>query len=265
MNTKRALVLVFSFALLTAGCGGGGGNEFSLPEGAGGGAVPTGPAYDAATATATISGSIMFEGDVPEMQRIQMSADPRCIEANPSGASSQEVLVTDDSKLQNTMIFIRSGHDAGVFYAPPTTPFVLDQQACGYRPHVFTVMANQDITIRNSDPTLHNIHAFPMVNMQINVGQAVQGMENIESFTLAEGPFAIRCDVHRWMNSYTAVFDHPFHTTSADTGDYGLSVPPGTYEVVAWHEKYGEMVSTVTVGDGETGELNFTFSEADAG
>jgi len=263
MNTKGALVLVFSFALLVAGCGGGGGNEFALPEGAGSGGASSGPPYDPSTATASISGSIMFEGEAPTMPPIQMAADPYCQMEN-SGATSQEVLVTDDSKLQNVMLFVRSGFDTGLAYATPATPVVLDQQGCRYDPHVFTMMTNQDITFRNSDMTLHNIHAFPMINMQINVGQAVQGMESVRSFELAEGPFAIRCDVHRWMNSYTAVFNHPFHTTSAGTGDFELSLPPGTYEVVAWHEKYGEMVSEVTVGDGEAAELNFTFSEGAA-
>lgn len=261
MNTKGALVLVFSFALLAAGCGGGG-DEFQLPAGAGSG-VATGPAYDASTATATISGSILFEGEAPVMPRIQMAADPYC-EMTAAGAMSQEVMVTDDSKLQNVMVFLRSGYDTGVSYPPPATPQVIDQTGCHYEPHVFTVMANQPITIRNSDMTLHNIHAFPMVNMQINIGQARQGMESMESFTLAEGPFAIRCDVHRWMNSFTAVFDHPFHTTSADTGDYSIGVPPGTYEVVAWHEKYGEMVQSVTVAAGETAGLNFIFAEGTA-
>jgi plastocyanin len=262
MNTKGTIAIAFALSLVLAGCGGGGGDEFQLPAGAGAGA-PSGPAYDPSTATATISGSILFEGEAPTMPRIQMAADPYCQGAAPE-ATSQEVLVTADGRLQNVMVFLRSGYDTGVSYPAPTAPLLIDQQGCRYRPHVFTVMSNQPITIRNSDMTLHNIHAFPMINMQINIGQAVQGMENSESFALAEGPFAIRCDVHRWMNSFTAVFDHPFHTTSADTGDYGISVPPGTYEIVAWHEKYGEMTGSVTVADGETSEFNFTFSEGTA-
>lgn len=261
MNSKRAIVFVFALVLSVAGCGGGG-DEFQLPAGAGSG-IPSGPAYDASTATATISGSIMFEGEPPQMPLIQMAADPYCLDV-AAGTTGQEVLVTGDGKLQNVMVFLRSGYDTGVAYASPATPFVIDQQGCRYTPHVFTVMTNQNITIRNSDMTLHNIHAFPMVNMEINIGQPVQNMESTESFAVAEGPFAIRCDVHRWMNSYTAVFDHPFHTTSTDTGDYGIDVPPGTYEVVAWHEKYGEDVQTITVVDGETVELNFTFSETAA-
>jgi hypothetical protein len=98
-----------------------------------------------------------------------------------------------------------------------------------------------------------------MENMQINIGQPRPGMENMASFTISEGPFRIACDVHRWMVSYTAVFSHPFHTTTMDTGDYAISVPPGTYEVVTWHERYGEQVQQVTVAAGETAELDYTY------
>jgi hypothetical protein len=62
------------------------------------------------------------------------------------------------------------------------------------------------------------------------------------------------------MSAFAGVFDHPFHTTSAATGTYSISVPPGTYEIMTWHEEYGEMGTSVTVSDGETVDLDFTYS-----
>ena len=76
MNTKRIMVLIFSVTVLVAGCGGGSDDVLVI----GGGGAATGPAFDSSTATATISGSIMFDGDVPEMPRIQMAADPYCLD-----------------------------------------------------------------------------------------------------------------------------------------------------------------------------------------
>ena len=58
-----------------------------------------------------------------------------------------------------------------------------------------------------------------------------------------------------------SVFDHPFHATSGDSGTFELHLPPGTYEMVAWHEKYGAQVSAIELVDGETLELDFTFEE----
>ena len=260
MHEKKTLFLVLSMmVLIVAGCGGGGDDSGLPPAPVGGGGG--GPAYDASTATAAVSGSIMFEGEAPEMSLIQMAADPFCQE-NFSGARSKEVVVTEDSQLAHVILYVRSGHE-GVSYSVPTQAALIDQNGCSYEPHAFTMMSGQSLTIRNSDATLHNIHAWAEVNTAFNIGQPVQNMETMQVFAQPEMPLPMRCDVHRWMEAFIGVFDHPFHTTSGEAGSYSLDLPPGTYEVVAWHERYGEQVSTVTVADGETAELDFTFS-ADA-
>jgi hypothetical protein len=39
-------------------------------------------------------------------------------------------------------------------------------------------------------------------------------------------------------------------------------LPPGEYEIEAWHEKYGTSVQKVTVGAKETKTIEFTFKGA---
>jgi hypothetical protein len=257
MRSHKILATILATAcLVAAGCGGG--DEFTLPPATGGGGTGGGPAYDPSTATGTITGSIFFEGTPPEMARIAVN-DPAC---NPNvELRNQAVLVTGDSKLQNVIVYVDSGHE-GVSYPVPTTPIVLDQLNCRYDPHVFTMVASQPLLIRNSDPAAHNVHAFPEVNMVFNFAQPRQGLEATETFAIPEymPPIPIRCDVHRWMNSFAGVFDHPFHTTSAATGTYSIDVPPGTYQIMTWHEEYGEMSSTVEVAPDATVELDFTYS-----
>jgi plastocyanin len=260
MHKSKLVLSILSVLVILAGCGGGD-DSSGLPPAPSGGAAGGGASYDPASATGTISGNIMFEGEVPAAARIQMAADPFC-QSHSEGATSQEVLVTEDSKLQNVILYVRSGHEDAT-YPVPSEPVVIDQENCVYSPHVFTMMASQELSITNSDTTLHNIHAWAEVNTPFNIGQPVQGMETKKTFDQPEMPLPIRCDVHRWMNSFVGVFDHPFHTTSGDTGNYELKLPPGTYEIVAWHEKYGEQVSTVEVADNATAELNFSFTEGE--
>jgi hypothetical protein len=247
---------------LAAACGGGNDNTLSLPPAPGGGAAPGGPAFDMSTATATVSGKITFEGTPPAPQRIQMNADPYCAQnATPETSTSEEVRVSDGG-LENVIIYVRNA-PAGSF-AAPAQPVVLDQKGCHYTPHVFTLMAGQPLQVRNSDMTLHNVHVWAMTNTPVNIGQAVQGMTNNIALDKAEMPVPIRCDVHRWMNSFAGVFTHPFHTVSGAGGAYSLKLPPGSYEVVAWHEKYGEKTQMVQVGANETKDPGFSFSAAAA-
>jgi hypothetical protein len=42
---------------------------------------------------------------------------------------------------------------------------------------------------------------------------------------------------HVWMNAEAIVAPHPYYTVTDETGKFVLTgVPPGQYEVVAWHE-----------------------------
>ncbi len=37
------------------------------------------------------------------------------------------------------------------------------------------------------------------------------------------------------------------------------NLPPGSYTIEAWHEKYGVMEQMITIGENETKTLEFTF------
>ena len=148
-------------------------------------------------------------------------------------------------------------------YPAPSNPVEIDQHDCHYVPHVFTIQTNQPLKIKNSDATLHNIHAWAEKNMPFNIGQPVQNMETQKTFTTEEVPLPIRCDVHKWMGAFVGVFPHPYHTVSKSGGAFELKLPAGSYEVVAWHEKYGQQSGMVTVADNGKAELNFAF-KADA-
>jgi hypothetical protein len=122
-------------------------------------------------------------------------------------------------------------------------------------------MVGQKLTVKNSDDTFHNVHGMPQANPGFNIGQPVIGAANTLTFSQPEAPFKVGCDLHGWMGAWVAVFDHPFHTTSGDTGMYELKLPPGKYEIAAWHERYGEKTANIELADKSETQLNFTFQE----
>lgn len=256
MQKRILIVCSLSLLLVLAACGGGG-SDSSVPPAAGGGAdgAASGPAAPAATAS--VAGKISFEGAVPAPTKIQMSADPFCAK-NSKDPMTSEVKVTDGG-LENVIIYVSSPVTGS--FPTPTESVEIDQNGCHYVPHVFTIMVGQNLKIKNSDETLHNIHAFAEVNQQFNVGQPVKGMTNETKFDKAEMPLPFKCDVHKWMSSFAGVFTHPYHTVSKGGGAYEIKLPPGTYEVTAWHEKYAPIKQTIEVKDGKA-DLNFTFKAA---
>lgn len=253
---KRALFicsLVLVLALAVA-CGGGGEQTTNLPPAGPGGAAA--PAANVPAATATLSGKIVFDGTPPPNEKIQMSADPYC--ASHSQMPMTETVEVSDGGLQNVIVYVKSGVP-NVTFPVPTQAVEIDQKDCHYIPHVFTIQVGQPLVIKNNDATLHNIHAWAEKNTPFNIGQPVQNMQTTKMFTTEEMPLPIRCDVHKWMSAYAGVFSHPYHTVSKQGGMWEIKVPPGNYEIAAWHEKYGMQTQMIQVQDSETKDVSFTF------
>jgi hypothetical protein len=85
-------------------------------------------------------------------------------------------------------------------------------------------------------------------------------MKTDHTFTKKEVMVPFKCDVHGWMNAYVGVLDHPYFATTGGDGAFALNkLPPGTYTIEAWHEKFGTQTQSVTVGPKESKEITFTF------
>lgn len=207
---------------------------------------------------ATINGTVKFEGAAPASATIQMGADPYCQSQHSAPVKDEEVVVGPAGELANVIVWVKNAPGS---YPAPSTPAQIDQKGCRYIPHVTAVQAGQPIEIRNSDSTMHNVHAMPQVNSAFNLGQPVAGAVATKRFDKVEPvPFRIKCDVHGWMKSYMVVLPHPFHGVSQMNGTFTIAnLPPGNYTLVAWHEKYGQQEQQVTVGAKEQKAVAFTF------
>jgi plastocyanin len=200
---------------------------------------------------------VKFEGTPAQTATLQMGADPYCQSQHKAPVKDEEVVVGPGGELANVLVYVENA-PAG---PPNTTPAVLDQRGCQYYPHVTAIQVGQPLQIKNSDSTLHNVHAMPNVNSQFNVGQPVQNMVTEKKFDKLEmKPFRVKCDVHGWMKSYMAVLPNAYHAVSQTNGTFTIpNLPPGTYNLVAWHEKYGEQKQPITVGAKEQKQVAFTF------
>jgi hypothetical protein len=65
------------------------------------------------------------------------------------------------------------------------------------------------------------------------------------------------------MGAFVGVFDNPFNTVSKSGGAFELKLPPGNYEITAWHEKLGKKTMMVEVKDNDKKDLNFSFNAND--
>jgi plastocyanin len=229
--------------------------EAPTPEAAAPEAAPAAPT--ALPGESTISGTVKFEGTAPTPRVIRMESDALCMPEGPN--TSEVVLVGPGNGLQNAFVYVKDGLGDRTFTAPQT-PVVLDQKGCRYYPHVFGVRVGQPVTIVNSDPTMHNVHAVPKANTEFNFGQSAKGLKTTRMFDKPEVMIPFRCDVHGWMAAYAGVMTHPFFAVSKPDGTFEIrGLPAGTYTIEAWHERLGTQTQKVTVDGKAGGKVAFAF------
>lgn len=214
-----------------------------------------------AFAAATITGTVTYDGKVPTLKPLDMTADAACAKKHSTPQPSDVLVLGPGNTMANIMVSVVKGLPAGKSYPAPTTPVVMDQNGCHYEPHVFGLQVGQPLKVLNSDGILHNVHALPKVNKQFNMAMPPTVKESTQSFGQAEGMFMIKCDVHPWMSAYAGVFNHPYFSVSKKDGKFTISgLDPGTYEIEAWHEKLGVQKATVTVAGSESKTVAIKFS-----
>lgn len=219
--------------------------------------APAAAAPAAAGPSGSITGKVTFAGTVPPAEKVKTSADPKCAAMHKDGLEKQTIVVKDGG-LAHAFVYLKTGVTGT--YPPAATPVVLDQQGCTYHPHVIGMQVGQDITIRNSDDTLHNIHPRPTVNAEFNIGQARKGMEATRKFDKEEVMIPVGCDVHPWMRSYISVMSHPFFAVTGEDGTFEIkNVPPGDYDVEVFHEKLKTQSGKATVKAGEPTKVDLAF------
>jgi plastocyanin len=255
------LSLLMALFVVSLACGGGSGGVGCSAAGPAPDMV-IGPAVEPTTAAA-ITAVVKFDGPVPAPTMMRIDGDPKCVAENGgvSQRPSESVVVGDNQALQNVFVYVKDGPTANYAFPIPAEPVVLDQQKCRYTPHVVGVRVGQRLSIRNSDPLLHNVRADGKINQPFNMSTPLQGMSFDRTFATREVMVPMRCDVHNWMSAFVGAMEHPFFGVSDADGRVALNgLPPGTYTIEAWHEQLGTETEQVTVGAKESKDVSFTFS-----
>jgi hypothetical protein len=249
MFSKRAITL-FALILITAFGASCGRREEAT--------TPAGPVWKPTGNEGNIVGTIAFTGEVPAPRKLDMSQDAAC---QQMGEGYVEDVVVKNGKLHNAFVYVKSGLPPMTFEVPPEA--ILDQKGCKYVPRVLGLQTGQVLKITNSDPTDHNIHPVPQKNNEWNQSQLAGQGPITRKFSREETMVRIKCDRHPWMIAWAGVLAHPFYAVSGPNGTFAIKgLPPGEYELEAWHEKFGTKTTKVKVGEQADAKADFTFDTA---
>ncbi|MGH9379945.1 MAG: carboxypeptidase regulatory-like domain-containing protein [Thermoanaerobaculia bacterium] len=259
MKRNALLIPMFALGLVAVACGR---PAEEAPEAetapAGTAAAPAAPSVDLSNA-GTVTGTVSYTGEDPDRE-LDMGADPTCAELHDQPVMTETVVGDGAGHLGNVFVYVKQGLE-GEQFPVPQAQVEIDQQGCAYAPHVLGMMAGQTLLIKNSDPTLHNVHARPEANREFNQGQPFQGMTLEKVFDKAELSVPFKCDVHPWMSATLHVVENPYFAISAEDGTFTIDqLPPGDYMLEAVHENLGTREASVTVPPNGAAGVTFDFS-----
>ncbi len=199
-----------------------------------------GQGYQVITVTngATITGTVKWSGPMPHLAAMAIFKDQQI--CDPESAKTRDLerlVVGPQDGVANTVVFLKNISSGKPMDIPEQRRF-LDQKHCRYEPHVMLVPATGTLQMKSSDAVLHTIHMdgaatynlpFPFPDKVISRDMPTVGLVNL------------KCNGgHTWMNAEMLVVPHPYYAVTDEAGKFKLSdVPPGKYEIVAWHEGWG--------------------------
>jgi plastocyanin len=130
----------------------------------------------------------------------------------------------------------------------PGRPRVVSQKNKLFIPRVLAVPVGTRVDFRNDDDFYHNVFSLSDP-ARFDTGLYPSGKSHGQTFTKA-GPVELLCNIHATMLGYVYVVDSPFYTQPNTTGAFTIrNVPPGRYELFAWHEAAGAPVRQKIVVD----------------
>jgi hypothetical protein len=183
----------------------------------------------------TITGTVKWSGPEPSGLDVTVNKDPQiCDPESHKTVNMERIVIGPDGGVANTIVYIKNIFQGKAMNLPPASRS-LDQKHCRYEPHILLVPQTAVLSMKSSDAVLHTVHMdgaasfnvpFPFPDRVITRNMNTPGLVNL------------RCNGgHVWMNAEMMVVSHPYYAVTDVNGRFELTdVPPGDYEVVAWHE-----------------------------
>ncbi len=211
------------------------------------------PAADAGR----ITGTVQLDGPAPADTTVTPSPD----DVRTCGRSlAVPTVETRAGGVSGAVVWL-VGVEAGKAF-PEVRRAELALDGCRLQPHIVAAVAGGALNVHGID-VLDSRLRFTRVEgggaadtagavlLRVTTTDGGQVVPS-ERVVAAPGTVEVRGELQPWLRAWVLAFDHPYFATTDAQGAFVLDgVPPGTYQLIAWHDRLGRSVQNVTVGPGQ--------------
>jgi len=181
----------------------------------------------------TITGTVEVDGDIPADSIVTPTLDREtCGTAYPDSS-----IIHQGKTLGNVVVWLADVKEGKVLPIERRTEIV--NEDCRLVPRVQAVVAGTTVNVRSEDRVAHTtpfvrggdtVAVIPLTDD----GQVVPN----EHIAAKAGLVGVSCKQHAWTHGFIAVLESPYFALTDPSGTFRIdSVPPGTYRLMAWHER----------------------------
>lgn len=186
----------------------------------------------------TIKGRVTFKGEAPDLKLV-VNQDVQHCNHTDGFQKSPRLKVAKEGGVAETIVYLKN-IATGKRLEELKVAGELDQIGCQYVPFTQVIPYRSKLKILTSDPVLHNVNGRLEGKQEFNYGMPNPSYpkkhELLTKTLYKDGIYEVNCDAHMWMNAYVWVVRHPYYAVTDEAGNFELTnVPPGEYEIAAWH------------------------------
>ena len=232
----------------------------------------------------TVRGTVTLSGAVPDPKayNLVIFPDPEYCGRISNGNGwrlLRDFLVNEQGEVRNVVVLLE-----GVTEGKPFSLSVprVEARDCRFLPFTTVVRSGHGIEVVNMDPVMHDIQAYEtstamgtrvLFNSPLSFNRRHQrgdlhathdhrpGESLVRQFQLSKKrrTFVMQCGFHAYMQSWAIAVDNPYYVLTDENGRFFLEdVPPGTYDLRAWHPGIKQVVKQqVTIEPGENLTVDF--------
>ena len=215
----------------------------------------------------TLQGKAVLTGGIPQPRVFHLVLFPNldmCAEVDTDDEMNRILydFNTDKDRGLKDVVITLEKVEAGKPF--PNKPINIISENCKFLPEVNVIPQGGTFFVDNQDAVMHNSQVYQSERGKIILNIPIPAEEISEGkvqFQKHYKIFQMICGMHEFMQTWGYRVQNPYYFLTQLDGKYKIdNIPPGEYQVNAWHYLMKYRSSKIKISEGETVNLDFQFN-----